>query len=160
MGSVMRDSRGNRGVPGRVQSGMTAPRRFSLGTVSVALAALALAGCGTQHGDGTPAGGGGPAGGGTVTTTTPAPALTLSGGPTKGVPQGTAVTVEGVIEQGVEPGCYVLTPTGGGEKYLVMGQSKPPVEVKVRVSGVTQPGTMSYCQQGTPLKVSTVERVN
>jgi hypothetical protein len=156
MGSVTRGSLWNRGPLGRVQSGMTAPRRLSLTTASVALAALALAGCGTQHG--TQAGGGGPAGGATTTATAPVP--TLSGGPTKGSPQGRSVTVEGVIERGVEPGCFVLTPTAGGEKYLVMGQPKPPVEVKVRVSGVTQPGTMSYCQQGTPLMVSTVERVN
>jgi len=125
---------------------MTAPRRFTMAAVSVAFAALALAGCGTQHGA-APAGGG-PAGSTAPSTTTP----TKPSGP-----KGAAVVVEGVIEAGVEPGCYVLTPDKGGEKYLVMGQSKPPTGVPVTVHGVTQPGTMSYCQQGTPLQVSTVE---
>jgi hypothetical protein len=139
---------------------MTAPRLSSLAAVSAALTVLVLAGCGPQPGGGQA--GGGPAGG-TATTTAPTTAPTTTAPPTTGKPgggkQGTNVTVEGVIEQGVEPGCYVLTPTTGGQKYLVLGQTKPPTEVRVRVHGVTQPGTMSYCQQGTPLQVSTVERL-
>jgi hypothetical protein len=142
--------------PGRLgarPTGMTAPRRFSLAAVSVAVAVVALAGCGTQQGGGAPAGGG-PAGG-TTTTSAPAPTTVV---PTKpSGPKGVAVVVTGVIEAGVESGCFVLTPDKGGEKYLIMGQSKPPTGVPVTVHGVTQPGTVSYCQQGTPLQVSTVE---
>jgi hypothetical protein len=131
---------------------MTAPRRFSLATVSVALAALALAGCGAQQG-GVPAGGG-PAGG-TATTAPPTTVVTPTGGK---VPGATAVRVDGVIERGVEPGCYVLTATNGGPKYLVVTKTPPPTDVPVHVEGTTMPGTMSYCQQGTPLHVTTVER--
>jgi hypothetical protein len=143
---------------------MTAPRRFTLAAVSAALTALALAGCGPQPG-GNQAGGG-PAGGTATTPATTAPTTTTpptttppATTPTGKSGSGTTVTVEGVIEPGVEHGCYVLTPTSGGQKYLVLGQTKPPTDVRVRVHGTTQPDTMSYCQQGTPLQVSTIERL-
>jgi hypothetical protein len=156
----LRDSRtrGEPGRPGVRPTGMTAPRRLA---VSVAFAALALAGCGTVHDGAQQAGG--PAGGTATTTatTTAAPPSSSTPAPTKpSGPKGAAVTVDGVITAGVEPGCYVLTPDRGGQKYLVImsgSTGKPPVDVPVTVHGVTQPGTMSYCQQGTPLAVSTLE---
>ena len=131
---------------------MTVFRRIPLVIASCAVAGLAVTGCGTQQGgDGSAAGG---------TATTPAPTgvpttlPTSQPAPTKPV----AVVVHGVIEQGVEPGCYVLTPDQGGPKYLVIARTTPPIGVPVTVRGTTQPGMVSYCQQGTPLQATQIER--
>jgi hypothetical protein len=78
-------------------------------------------------------------------------------GPT-GIPVGTGrpVTVDGVVEAGVEPGCKVLT--AGSTMYLILGGKDVPTGVPVRVEGVLQPGVLSTCQQGTPLRVTSVTR--
>jgi hypothetical protein len=82
---------------------------------------------------------------------------TFRPGPT-GIPVGSprAVTIDGVIEAGVEPGCTVLT--AGSTKYLILGGSDVPMGVPVRVEGTLQPGVLSTCQQGTPLRVTSVKR--
>ena len=67
-----------------------------------------------------------------------------------------AVTVDGIIEEGVEPGCKVLT--AGNTMYLILGGKDVPIGVPVRVEGVLQPGVLSTCQQGTPLRVTSVKR--
>lgn len=121
---------------------------------SFAVLALAVAGCGTKQADDSQAGG----------TQQPTPIGTthptiVPPAPTKPVPPASAtVVVQGVIEQGVEPGCLVLTPDKGGPKYLLIAATPPPVGVPVTVHGVTKPDQVSYCQQGTPLQVSQVER--
>jgi hypothetical protein len=78
-------------------------------------------------------------------------------GPT-GIPIGTPkpVTVDGIIESGVEPGCKVLT--AGSTEYLILGGADVPMGVPVRVEGTLQPGVLSTCQQGTPLRVTSVKR--
>jgi hypothetical protein len=78
-------------------------------------------------------------------------------GPT-GIPVGSprAVTIDGVIEAGVEPGCRVLT--AGNTSYLILGGDDVPMGVPVRVEGTLQPGVLSTCQQGTPLRVTNVKR--
>ena len=85
-------------------------------------------------------------------TATPAPGPTESG----------SITVDGIVERGVEPGCLVLR--AGARSYLLVqggggsSASGVPVAVPVRVSGQVLTGIASYCQQGTPLEVSTVTR--
>ena len=112
------------------------------------------------------------AAGGTATSIPPRPSFTLpapvpSGGskqpgpppvgPT-GIPtaSGKPVVVDGVIEAGVEPGCRVLT--AGSTRYLLLGGKDVPLGVPVRVQGLLQPGVLSTCQQGTPLRVTDVQR--
>ena len=82
---------------------------------------------------------------------------TFHPGPT-GIPVGTpkAVTIDGVIEAGVEPGCKILT--AGNTRYLMLGGGDVPMGVPVRVEGTLQPGVLSTCQQGTPLRVTSVKR--
>jgi hypothetical protein len=64
--------------------------------------------------------------------------------------------VEGVVESGVEPGCKVLK-TATGE-YLILGGVEVPLGVPVKVTGIPQVGVSTTCQQGTPLRVVTVQR--
>lgn len=123
-----------------------------------AAGSLLLAGCGdpsTEPGD-------------RPTTEAPpassAPAPTATGskvplppGPTDlPTASGKPVTIEGIVEEGVEPGCKVLTT--GNTNYLILGGKDVPVGVPVRVEGVLQPGVLSTCQQGTPLRVTAVQR--
>ena len=90
-------------------------------------------------------------------TSVPTGTATKHPGPS-GVPigKGRPVTVEGIVEGGVEPGCKVLT--AGGTMYLILGGEDVPPGVPVRVEGVTQPGVLTTCQQGTPLRVTSVKR--
>ncbi len=92
-----------------------------------------------------------------VPTSEPSEGGTFKPGPT-GIPVGSpkAVTIDGVIEAGVEPGCKVLT--AGNTKFLILGGGDVPLGVPVRVEGTLQPGVLSTCQQGTPLRVTTVKR--
>jgi hypothetical protein len=159
---------------------MVTVRARALLTLSVAGAALLLSACGNAANEA----GGGPTGAAPTSagpTATAAPTATpsfqtpvpLPGTPTS-VPTGTAtkrpgppgipipigtgraVTLDGVIEAGVEPGCKVLTT--GSTMYLVLGGKDVPLGVPVRVEGVLQPGVLSTCQQGTPLRVTSVKR--
>ena len=131
-------------------------RRAMLSLPAVA-AVLLLSGCGDPTGT-EPGGGGGPTSTvpstSTRPTTPPGPSTAPPGG-TK--PGGTArpVTVDGVVESGVEPGCKVLT--AGGTTYQVIG-AEVPVGVPVRITGVLQPGVLTTCQQGTPIRVTKVQR--
>jgi hypothetical protein len=77
-------------------------------------------------------------------------------------PAGGTVTVDGVVQRGVEPGCLVLR--AGTKSYLLVkgdgstSATGVPVAVPVRVSGRVLTGIASYCQQGTPLAVTAVTR--
>jgi hypothetical protein len=133
-------------------------RRALLSLPAVA-AVLLLSGCG----DPTPADpGSGPGGGAPSTAVPTSPATTRPvsppvdptkpGGPTA---SGRPITVDGVVEAGVEPGCKVLT--AAGTQYQVLGENIP-VGVPVRVTGVLQPGVLTTCQQGTPIWVTKVQR--
>lgn len=135
-------------------------RRTTLSLPAVA-AVLLLSGCGdptaTEPGGG---GGGGPT---TVAPSPTRPSMPVSPStpvvpPTKpGKPGGSArpITIEGVVESGVEPGCKVLTANGAA--YQVIG-GQVPLGVPVRITGVLQPGVLTTCQQGTPIRVTKVER--
>ena len=118
-----------------------------LAAVVFLLLGLVASGC-ASAGSGT--GGGGAA-------TPPAPSSTRAPSPT-----GSSITVDGVVEHGVEPGCLVLK--AGPNSYLLLstdggiGAQNVPVAVPVRVRGQLVTGVASYCQQGAPLRVDSVAR--
>ena len=93
----------------------------------------------------------------TLASSVPTGTATKHPGP-PGLPIGTGrpITVDGIIEGGVEPGCKVLT--SGSTMYLILGGKDVPTGVPVRVEGILQPGVLSTCQQGTPLRVTSVKR--
>ena len=140
---------------------MVTVRFRALSTLVVAGAAVLLAACGNatvQPGSGSTDQ---PTAGASSSAPNPRPVPSGGGtfhpGPT-GIPVGSpkAVTIDGVIEAGVEPGCKVLT--AGNTKFLILGGSDVPMGVPVRVEGTLQPGVLSTCQQGTPLRVTSVKR--
>lgn len=113
--------------------------------------ALLLSGCGDPARE--------PGSGGTDPTTSAPTRSTVPLPPVPtGVPteSGRPVTVEGIVEEGVEPGCKVLT--AGASSYLLLGGTDVPTGVPVRVEGMLTPGVLSTCQQGTPLRVTDVQR--
>lgn len=140
-----------------------------------AAAALLLSGCADPSSTpGSGPGGGAPGTGapGTATSsptgaapTTPVPTATStatsrptrpSGPPGAPTVSGRPVTLDGVVEAGVEPGCSVLT--AAGQQYLLLGDEAVPMGVPVRVRGVLAPGVLTTCQQGTPIRVLDVQR--
>ena len=124
-------------------------------TVLFVLLGAAAAGCATA-GSGTGGTGGA---GGTVPPSAPSSTAAPTASPTG---SGSSITVDGVVEHGVEPGCLVLR-TGSKSYLLLRGDGgeaaeNVPVAVPVRVRGEVITGIASYCQQGTPLLVDTVSR--
>jgi predicted small secreted protein len=139
---------------------MVTVRLRALSALIVAVAAVLLAACGNA----TDQTGSDPTGQPTTAAPSSPPSSAAPGnggtfkpGPT-GIPVGSprAVTIDGVIEAGVEPGCKVLT--AGSTSFLLLGGGDVPLGVPVRVEGTLQPGVLSTCQQGTPLRVTTVKR--
>jgi len=134
---------------------MVTARFHALFVLSAAAGVLLLSGCGdptTEPGSG----GGEPT---TVAPSTPTRAtIPLPPAPTDlPTADGRPVTIDGVIEEGVEPGCKVLT--AGTVTYLLLGAgAEVPAGVPVRVEGVLAPGVLTTCQQGTPLRVTDVQR--
>jgi hypothetical protein len=155
--------------------------------VAAAVAALAvLTACGSETGDPGAAGGGqppastptsttGPSGpgssGGAGSGTAPAPSGPVtsvpsesnlpspgkSAPPVAGEPTGPTLQLSGVAERGVEPGCVLLR--SGSKSYLLLGSKDTIVTgVPIKVTGKVITGVMSYCQQGTPLRVDSVTR--
>jgi hypothetical protein len=136
-----------------------------------AAAVLLVSGCadpgadsGTQPGPGAGSGSSATAGP-SQTLPTPSPSrrlptpLPTSPGSSKPPPSatgGTPLTLEGVVQEGVEPGCRVLTAASG--TYLLIGRRDVPQGVRVRVRGVVLTGVSTTCQQGTPLRVLDVQR--
>jgi hypothetical protein len=116
------------------------------------LFALLAAGC-ANPGSGSGSGGPPP-----PAPTSTAPTSTLPVPVPPPVTGGPTVTVDGVVEKGVEPGCLVLR--AGTKSYLLMGvqASAAPTAVPVRVTGELVTDVASYCQQGTPLQVTTLTR--
>jgi hypothetical protein len=78
-----------------------------------------------------------------------------SGPPTSGVPgpKPERLTLTGTVEAGVESGCLLLRGyllLGGPRDLLTSGRT-------VTVTGRTEPGMVTYCQQGTPFLVESAE---
>ena len=112
-------------------------------------------------GTGCAAAGSGSAGGGSTPTTGP-PTHTGSAAPTPVPTESGSITVDGIAERGVEPGCLVLRT--GSKSYLLLrsdggeAAENVPVAVPIRVHGDVITDIASYCQQGTPLLVRTITR--
>ena len=67
------------------------------------------------------------------------------------------VTVTGLLEEGVEAGCLVVTDEGSGQVYTVTGTDLPErLGERLTVTGTVDPDMMSYCQQGAILLVDDV----
>ncbi|MEE6256984.1 hypothetical protein [Plantactinospora sonchi] len=79
-----------------------------------------------------------------------------STGPTRGVPPsaGSAITLTGVVREGVEHGCYLL------DNYLLVGGPREVITAggRVTVTGRVQADLMTTCQQGVPFMVETATR--
>jgi len=94
---------------------------------------------------------------------TPRPTLPTSALPTPPPEPTGPLTLTGVVERGVGPGCLVLR--ASGRRYTLLGRtgSSPatgvPLSVPVKVVGSVATGMASYCQQGTLLKVLRVSRL-
>ena len=71
------------------------------------------------------------------------------------------MTFEGRVSLGVEPGCTLVE--GAGRLYLLLGGADVAGLTEgdqVRVTGTADPETMTTCQQGTPLRVTSLEVVS
>ena len=114
------------------------------------LAALALGACAEPGGQGR--GQGAQAAGGSTSTHPRAVTPPRQAGPPR---VATRVVATGVVRGGVEPGCRLLA-ADGGPTYLLVGGDRQVLRsgARVRVTGTLSPGTLSTCQQGTPLRVS------
>lgn len=63
----------------------------------------------------------------------------------------------GVVGRGVEHGCLMLTPRGGGQALQLLVEDKRVVEgAGVTVEGYRVTGMASTCQQGVPFSVTKV----
>lgn len=113
-------------------------------------------------GTGCAAAGSGSAGGGSTATTGPPTHTGSSAAPTPVPTESGSITVDGIAERGVEPGCLVLRT--GSKSYLLLrsdggeAAENVPVAVPIRVHGDVITDIASYCQQGTPLLVRTITR--
>jgi hypothetical protein len=100
--------------------------------------------------------------GGTSGPSGPPTPIRSTAAPTPGPTESGSITVDGIVEHGVEPGCLVLRT--GSKSYLLLrsdggeAAENVPVAVPIRVQGDVITGIASYCQQGTPLLVRTVTR--
>jgi hypothetical protein len=70
------------------------------------------------------------------------------------------MTIQGVVQPGVEAGCYVLS-ASDGTSYLLLGGDRAVIAGggSLRVVGRPQPGLVTICQQGTPFVVQSVTRI-
>jgi len=61
-----------------------------------------------------------------------------------------------VVEPGVESNCKVLS--ADGREYLLVEGVEVPLGVPVRIKAVALSGVSTTCQQGTPVRVTDVQR--
>jgi hypothetical protein len=135
-------------------------RHRSVFVAGVLAVCLSVAGC-AKAGDGTPIAGESttptsPGGDVSSSASSPSPGPP-SLRPTGGVSANAGeVIVTGELEEGVEAGCVVLRTSdkvyqliGQGDRSQMQGSHSS----KVIVRGKPEPGMMTTCQQGTPLRV-------
>ncbi|WP_432979075.1 hypothetical protein [Dactylosporangium sp. CA-233914] len=67
-------------------------------------------------------------------------------------------TLRGTIKDGVEPGCVLLAT--GTKTYLLVGGDRAAMKsgAELTVYGTPEPDLMTTCQQGTPFRVTRVEK--
>jgi hypothetical protein len=119
--------------------------------------ALLLAGCGSQAESPQDSGA---AGTGMESPTASTPTASPSG-PIATISPGAGslekVTVTGLLEEGVEAGCLVITDEESGQVYNVTGADLPErIGERLTVTGTVDPDMMSYCQQGAIMLVDEV----
>ncbi|GIF00233.1 hypothetical protein Ari01nite_76970 [Paractinoplanes rishiriensis] len=119
---------------------------------------LALTGCANNASD---SGAGAPAPTASDLPSASAPALEPSTEPSGGPTAGGAETITGTVTAGVEPNCLLLVQDAKGSHLLVFDdpalKASAPVGARVTVTGRSEPGMMSTCQQGTPFIVTSVK---
>ncbi|MBB2942039.1 hypothetical protein FB565_001743 [Actinoplanes lutulentus] len=120
--------------------------------VPVALLLALSAGCANNTGTETGAPAPASATPESVTTPTPADEPSVPGKPSG---DGDITTLTGKIAAGVEPGCLLLD-----GHLLIFSDAAQKGSVKagdqITVTGKSEPGLMTTCQQGEPFKVSSV----
>ncbi|GAA0734080.1 hypothetical protein Drose_32075 [Dactylosporangium roseum] len=129
-------------------------RHFGL----VALAALALAGCGSADGSdpvGAPPSTAAAPPSPSPSTSSESASPTGSAVPSR--PAAGAITVTGQVRDGVEPGCVLLAV--GDKSYLLLGGDRAKLRsgTTLTVTGVPQPDMLTTCQQGLPFQVVSIK---
>jgi hypothetical protein len=117
------------------------------------LAVALLAACGDPD-----ARDGGAASGGSGPTTVPETLPTAPPTTKPGSPGGSEITATGTLHDGVEPGCVLLRTDQGGGVYLLVGGDRNELRAggRVQVTGRLVPDLLSTCQEGQPLRVSSI----
>ncbi|WP_250035927.1 hypothetical protein [Paractinoplanes maris] len=84
-----------------------------------------------------------------------------TGEPSAGRPVAGGQTITGTVTAGVEPNCVLLADSTGSHLLIFDDpamRAEAAVGSKVTISGKSQPGMMSTCQQGVPFIVVSVEK--
>lgn len=84
------------------------------------------------------------------------PTVKPSGRPNPG-----ATTITGTVTAGVEPNCLLVNDAAGSHLLVFDDpamRADAAVGSKVKISGRSEPGMMSTCQQGVPFVVTSVEK--
>jgi hypothetical protein len=123
---------------------------------------LVVAGCADNAADtGAPAPASSPSASDVVDPPVPTAKTTGPAGEPSGRPNAGAKTITGTVTAGVEPNCLLLTDDSGAHLLIFDDpamRSDAAVGSKVKISGRSEPGMMSTCQQGVPFIVTSVEK--
>ncbi|MBU2669731.1 hypothetical protein KOI35_40105 [Actinoplanes bogorensis] len=130
---------------------------------AVLLLLLVTAGCANNASDTGAASAPAPSASASDVVDLPVPSAKTSGpaGEPTGRPNAGGQTITGTVTAGVEPNCLVLT-DGTGSHLLIFDDAAMRADAvvgsTVTVSGQSQPGMMSTCQQGVPFVVVSVKK--
>lgn len=75
-------------------------------------------------------------------------------------PEGTPTTVTGVLSEGVEAGCVLLEAQGRTLLLLGLPRDSAAIGSRVQVRGRLIRDVATTCQQGIPLQVSSIRRLD